>query len=134
MVIALVVTPDGFLLAYEVMDGNTSEQKTLKPFLERIEKTYGKARQVWVMDRGIPTEATLRYMREPGREMYYLVGTPKGRINKDEKEWLDLPWHQMRDSVQVKLYEDQGEIYVLARSDGRQAKEIAMRRSLPGRD
>ena len=149
VVIALVITPDGFPLAYEVMDGNTSEQKTLKPFLQRIEKTYGKARRVWVMDRGIPAEATLSWMREPGRDMYYLVGTPKGRINKHEKKWLDLPWQHVRDSVQVKLYEDEGEIYVLARSDGRQAKEIAMRRkrlvrlllklramrrSLPGRD
>jgi transposase len=149
VVIALVVTPDGFPLAYEVMDGNTSEHKTLRPFLEHIEKTYGKARRVWVMDRGIPTEAILREMREPGREMFYLVGTPKGRINKHEKKWLDLPWQQVRDSVQVKLYEHEGELYVLARSDGRQAKEIAMRRkrlarllrklramrrSLPGRD
>jgi transposase len=149
VVIALVVTPDGFPLAYEVMDGNTSEHKTLKPFLNHIEKTYGKARRVWVMDRGIPTEAILREMREPGREMYYLVGTPKGRINKHEKKWLDLPWQKVRDSVQVKLYEHEGELYVLARSDGRQAKEIAMRRkrlarllrklramrrSLPGRD
>lgn len=149
VVIALVVTPDGFPLAYEVMDGNTSEHKTLRPFLEHIEKTYGKARRVWVMDRGIPTEATLREMREPGREMFYLVGTPKGRINKHEKKWLDLPWQTVRESVQVKLYEHEGELYVLARSDGRQAKEIAMRRkrlarllrklramrrSLPGRD
>src|ERR1700687_301320 len=149
VVIALVVTPDGFPLAYEVMDGNTSEHKTLRPFLEHIEKTYGKARRVWVMDRGIPTEAILREMREPGREMFYLVGTPKGRINKHEKKWLDLPWQRVRDSVQVKLYEHEGELYVLARSDGRQAKEIAMRRkrlarllrklramrrSLPGRD
>jgi len=128
VVIALVVTPDGFPLAYEVMDGNTSEHKTLKPFLNHIEKTYGKARRVWVMDRGIPTEAMLREMRERGREMYYLVGTPKGRINKHEKKWLDLPWQQVRESVQVKLYEHEGELYVLARSDGRQAKEIAMRR------
>jgi transposase len=128
VVIALVVTPDGFPLAYEVMDGNTSEHKTLRPFLEHIEKTYGKARRVWVMDRGIPTEATLREMREPGRETYYLVGTPKGRINKHEKKWLDLPWQKVRDSVEVKLYEHEGELYVLARSDGRQAKEIAMRR------
>jgi transposase len=149
VVIALVVTPDGFPLAYEVMDGNTSEHKTLRPFLDHIEKTYGKARRVWVMDRGIPTEVTLAEMREPGREMFYLVGTPKGRINKHEKKWLDLPWQQVRDSVQVKLYEHAGELYVLARSDGRQAKEIAirrkrlvrllrklraMRRSLPGRD
>ena len=149
VVIALVVTPDGFPLAYEVMDGNTSEHKTLRPFLDHIEKTYGKARRVWVMDRGIPTEAILREMREPGREMFYLVGTPKGRINKHEKKWLDLPWQKVRESVQVKLYEHEGELYVLARSDGRQAKEIAMRRkrlarllrklramrrSLPGRD
>src|SRR5438309_2591091 len=128
VVIALIVTPDGFPLAYEVMDGNTSEQKTLRPFLEHIEKTYGKARRVWVMDRGIPTEATLAEMRKPGREMYYLVGTPRGRVNQHEKKWLDLPWQKVRDSVDVKLYEHDGELYVLARSDGRQSKEIAMRR------
>jgi len=128
VVIALVVTPDGFPLAYEVMNGNTSEHKTLRPFLEHIEKTYGKARRVWLMDRGIPTEATLREMREPGREMFYLVGTPKGRISKHEKKWLDLPWQKVRESVQVKLYEHEGELYVLARSEGRQFKEIAMRR------
>ena len=147
VVIALIVTPEGFPLAYEVMDGNTSEQKTLQPFLDRIEKAYGQARRVWVMDRGIPTEATLKKMRE--RKISYLVGTPKGSINKHEKQWLELPWKQVRDSVQVKLYEHQEELYVLARSDGRQAKEIAirrkrlvrllrklraMRRSLPGRD
>jgi len=147
VVIALIVTPDGFPLAYEVMDGNTSEQKTLKPFLDQIEKTYGQAKRVWVMDRGIPTEATLAQMRE--RNISYLVGTPKGRINKHEKKWLNLEWRQVRDSVQVKLYEHDEELYVLARSDGRQAKEIAirrkrlarllrklraMRRSLPSRD
>lgn len=126
VVIALIVTPDGFPLAYEVMDGNTSEHKTLKPFLDRIEKAYGQARRVWVMDRGIPTEATLKEMRE--RKISYLVGTPKGRIHKHEKKWLTLPWKQVRDSVQVKLYEHEEELYVLARSDGRQAKEIAMRR------
>ena len=126
VVIALIVTPDGFPLAYEVMDGNTSEQKTLRPFLDRIEKAYGKARRVWVMDRGIPTEATLREMRE--RNISYLVGTPKGRINKHEKQWLDLPWQKVRDSVQVKLFEHEQELYVLARSDGRQSKEIAIRR------
>ena len=128
VVIALVVTPDGFPLAYEVMDGNTSEHKTLRVFLDHIEKTYGKARRVWVMDRGIPTEAMLAEMRQPERQIAYLVGTPRGRVNKHEKKWLDLPWQQVRDSVQVKLYEHEGELYVLARSDGRQAKEMAMRR------
>src|SRR5579875_76742 len=74
VVIALVVTPDGFPLAYEVMDGNTSEQKTLRLFLDHIEKTYGKARRVWVMDRKIPTEAMLAQMRQPDRQIAYLVG------------------------------------------------------------
>ena len=128
VVIALVVTPDGFPLAYEVMDGNTSEQKTLRVFLDHIEKTYGRARRVWVMDRGIPTEAMLAEMRQPDRQIAYLVGTPRGRVNQHEKKWLDLPWQKVRDSVQVKLYEHDGELYALARSDGRQAKEMAMRR------
>ena len=128
LVIALVVTPDGFPLAYEVLNGNTADCATLGDFLEKIETTYGKARRVWVMDRGIPTEAMLKEMREPERQTFYLVGTPKGRINQHEKKWLDLPWQKVRDSVEVKLYEHEGELYVLAKSSGRQAKEIAMRR------
>ena len=149
LVIALVVTPDGFPLAYEVMNGNTADCSTLRDFLRKIETTYGKARRVWVMDRGIPTEAILKEMREPERQTFYLVGTPKGRINQHEKKWLDLPWEKVRDSVEVKLYQHEGELYVLAKSSGRQAKEIAirrkrlvrllrklraMRRSLPQRD
>ena len=128
LVIALVVTTDGFPLAYEVMNGNTSDRATLRMFLDDIEKTYGKAKRTWVMDRGIPSEAILKEMREPERQTFYLVGTPKGRINQHEKKWLDLPWQKVRDSVQVKLYQDGGELYVLAKSEGRQAKEIAIRR------
>jgi transposase len=128
LVIALVVTPDGFPLAYEVMNGNTSDRKTLPDFLKKIEATYGKARRVWVMDRGVPTEAILKGMREPERQTFYLVGTPKSRIREHEKKWLDLPWQKVRDSVEVKLYQHDGELYVLAKSQGRQAKEIAMRR------
>jgi len=128
LVIALVVTTDGFPLAYEVMNGNTSDRTTLRGFLKKIEDTYGKARRVWVMDRGVPTEEILKEMREPERQTFYLVGTPKGRINQHEKKWLDLPWQKIRDSVEVKLYQHEGELYVLAKSQGRQAKEIAMRR------
>jgi transposase len=128
LVIALVVTTDGFPLAYEVMNGNTSERTTLRTFLDDIEKTYGQAKRTWVMDRGIPSEAILKEMRQPERETFYLVGTPKGKINQHEKKWLDLPWQKVRDSVQVKLYQDGGELYVLAKSEGRQAKEIAIRR------
>ena len=118
LVIALVVTPDGFPLAYEVMNGNTADSSTLRDFLAKIETTYGKARRVWVMDRGIPSEAILQEMREPERQTFYLVGTPKGRINQHEKKWLDLPWQKVRDSVEVKLYQHEGELYVLAKSSG----------------
>ena len=128
VVIALVITPEGFPLAYEVLDGNTSDRTTLRGFLQRIETTYGKARRVWVMDRGIPTEALLAEMREASPQVFYLVGTPKSRVSQHEKKWLDLPWQQVRASVQVKLYEHEDELYVLAKSEGRQAKENAMRR------
>ena len=128
LVIALVITPDGFPLAYEVMKGNTSDRNTLPAFLKQIENTYGRAQRVWVMDRGIPSEAQLKDMRAPERQTFYLVGTPKGKINQHEKKWLDLPWQKVRDSVEVKLYEHEGELYVLAKSQGRQAKEIAIRR------
>jgi len=128
VVIALVITTDGFPLAYEVMDGNTSDRTTLRGFLDHIEKTYGKAKRMWVMDRGIPTEEILQEMRDPAREIFYLVGTPKGKIQQYEKKWLDLPWQKVRESVDVKLFEQDGELYVLAKSQGRQAKETAMRR------
>ena len=128
LVIALVVTPDGFPLAYEVMNGNTSDRTTLRDFLKNIENTYGKAKRVWVMDRGVPSEAILQEMRQPERQTFYLVGTPKSKINQHEKKWLELPWQKVRDSVDVKLYQHEGELYVLAKSGGRQAKEIAMRR------
>ena len=131
LVIALVVTTDGLPMAYEVMEvmkGNTSDRTTLPGFLKKIEDTYGKARRVWVMDRGVPSEAILKDMRDPERQTFYLVGTPKSRINQHEKKWLDLPWQKVRDSVEVKLYEHEGELYVLAKSGGRQAKENAMRR------
>jgi len=128
VVIALVITPDGFPLAYEVMDGNTSDRTTLRGFLDQIENTYGQAKRLWVMDRGIPSEAILAEMRNPARPVSYLVGTGKGKIKQYEKRWLDLPWHKVRDSVEVKLFEQDGELYVLAKSEGRQRKEIAMRR------
>ncbi len=128
VVIALVITPDGFPLAYEVMDGNTADSTTLRGFLEKIEKTYGKAQRMWVMDRGIPTEAVLAEMRDPARQVSYLVGTPKSKIKQHEQQWLDLPWQKVRDSVEVKLFQQDGETYVLAKSEGRRSKEMAMRR------
>jgi transposase len=128
LVIALVITTDGFPLAYEVMDGNTSDRTTLRGFLNKIETTYGKAKRMWVMDRGIPTEEILAEMRDPDRQVSYLVGTPRSKITQYEQKWLNLPWKKVRDSVDVKLFENDGELYVLAKSTGRQAKETAMRR------
>jgi len=128
VVIALIVTPEGFPLAYEVMAGNTSDKTTLHDFLQRIEAQYGKARRTWVMDRGIPTEEVLAEMRAAPTPTYYLVGTPRGRLSQLEKDFLSKPWAEVRDSVQVKLVEQDGELYVLARSGGRRDKEQAMRR------
>ena len=128
VVIALVVTPEGFPLAYEVMAGNTSDRTTLRGFLAQIEAQYGRARRVWLMDRGIPSEEVLEEMRQPGREMFYLVGTPRGKIQQYEKKWLELPWQKVRESVEVKLFAQEGELYVLAKSAGRGAKEHAIRR------
>jgi len=128
VVIALVITPEGFPLAYEVMEGNTADRTTLRGFLEKIESNYGKARRVWVMDRGIPTEEVLQEMRTSDREIFYLVGTPRSKVRQYEKKWLDLPWQKVRESVDVKLFTEDGELYVLAKSEGRRAKERAMRR------
>jgi hypothetical protein len=127
VVIALVVTPEGLPLAYEVMEGNTSDRTTLRQFLDKIERQYGKARRVWIMDRGIPTEEILTEMRQSEAPIYYLVGTPKGRLNKLEKALLPLAWEEVHESLAVKLLKQDGELYVLARSRSREAKERAMR-------
>ena len=128
VVIALVVTPEGLPLAYEVLPGNTSDRTTLRGFLERIERQYGKARRIWLMDRGIPTEAVLAEMRRADPPVRYVVGTPKGRLSRLEQELLARPWQEARPGVQVKLLPQDGELYVLARSRDRVAKERAIRR------
>jgi transposase len=128
VVIALIVTPDGLPLAYEVMAGNTSDKTTLWAFVEKIEAQYGKARRTWVMDRGIPTEATLKKMRTASPRIDYLVGTARGKLTKLEKQFLERPWQQAREEVKVKLLDRDGELYILARSEGRVNKERAMRR------
>ena len=128
VVIALVVTPDGFPLAYEVMPGNTSDKTTLRDFIQRIEAQYGKVGRTWLMDRGIPTEEVLAEMRAAETAIYYLVGTPRGRLNQMEQSFVSLPWTAARGSVQVKLAEQDGELYVLARSGARRDKEQAIRR------
>jgi transposase len=128
VVIALMVTPEGFPLAYEVLAGNTLDKTTLREFLHKIETQYGKAERIWVMDRGIPTEAVLTEMRQSTPPVYYLVGTPKGRLTQLEQKLLSLPWQAVRSGVEVKLLAQEKELYVLARSLNRVHKERAMRR------
>jgi len=128
MVIALVVTPEGFPLGYEVLPGNTLDQQTLSAALASIEKQYGKARRVWVMDRGIPTEETLEQMRQSEPPVHYLVGTPKGRLTQLEAALIERPWQEVREGITVKLLPHQGERYVFAQSASRIDKERAMRR------
>ena len=128
VVIALVVTPEGFPLAYEVLAGNTADSSTLRDFLARIERQYGKARRVWCMDRGVPTEEVLAQMRSSDPPVHYLVGTPKGRLTRLEEALLDKPWHAARPNVRVKLLAQDAELYVFAESRDRIAKERSMRR------
>ena len=129
VVIGLVVTPEGFPLAYEVLAGNTSDKTTLKMFLQKIEAQYGKARRVWIMDRGIPTEENLTQMRQQSDPpVQYVVGTPKGRLTKLEAALLKLPWQQARPSVQVKLLSQEQELFILVNSQARVNKERAIRR------
>lgn len=128
VVIALIVTPEGFPLAYEVMAGNTADNTTLRGFLKKIEQQYGKAERIWVMDRGIPTEEVLKEMRESDPPIHYLVGTPRGRLSRYERALTELPWHEIREGVEVKLLTEGDEVYVLTQSRDRVNKERAMRR------
>jgi transposase len=127
VVIALVLTPEGFPVAYEVLAGNTSDKTTLEAMLEKVEKQYGKLQRIWIMDRGIPTEEVLEKMRESQPPVHYLVGTPKGRLSRLEKKLAEQPWVQAREKVQVKLYPQEGELYVLVESQDRLLKERSMR-------
>ena len=100
IIIALVVTREGLPLAYQVLPGNTADKTTLRGFLERIERQYGKARRIWLMDRGVPTEEVLAEMRAADPPVHYLVGTPKGRLTRLEKHLTAQPWQQARPGVQ----------------------------------
>jgi len=129
VVIALIMTPEGFPIAYEVFAGNTSDKTTLEGMLQKIETQYGKLQRIWIMDRGIPTEETLEKMRRSDPPVQYLVGTPKGRLSRLEKKLAEQPWSQAREKVQVKLHAQDEELFVLVESQDRLHKERAMRRN-----
>jgi transposase len=126
VVVALVLTPEGFPVAYEVYPGNARDTATLEEFLDRVEKRYGKFRRTWLMDRGIPTEDMLEKMRSRGID--YLVGTPKGHLTRVEKPLLEQTWIQARENVRVKILPQESEFYVYVESHDRVAKERSMRR------
>jgi len=128
VVVALVVTPEGLPLAYEMFPGNTADKPTLRGMVETIQRRFGKAERIWVMDRGIPTEEVLTELRAADPKVRYLVGTPKGRLTKLEATLAELPWSEVRPQLRVKLLPQDGEVYVLAHSGAREGKERGMRK------
>jgi hypothetical protein len=128
VVIAVVLSAEGFPLAYEIMPGNTSDKTTLRQFLQKIEAQYGKAHRIWIMDRGIPTEEVLKEMRQSDPPVSYLVGAPRARWKQFQAEFEKVPWQTLRGTLQVKLLAQGDELYVLVQSQDRRAKEVAMRR------
>ncbi len=128
MVVALVVTPEGLPLAYEMFPGNTADKTTLRGMIETIQRRFGKAERIWIMDRGIPTKEVLTELRAADAKVRYLVGTPKGRLTRLESTLAELPWHNVRPQLRVKLLPQDGEVYVLAHSGAREGKERGMRK------
>lgn len=124
--IALVVTRDGFPLGYEVFDGNRHDSTTVEEIVEKMEGRYGKADRIWVMDRGMISEANLLFLRQGGRR--YIVGTPRSQLKAFEQQLVTGGWHQIRAGLDVKLCPspDGVETFILCRSADRQQKEQAI--------
>jgi len=128
VILAVVLTPEGYPIGYEVLPGNTADNTTLGEIRKKVEEQYGAVERIWLMDRGIPTEESLAALRTSQPPVHYLVGVPKGRLSALEKKLTELPWREARDQVQVKLLAEDGEVYVLVNSAARVDKERAMRR------
>lgn len=126
VVLAMVVTPDGFPLYHEVFAGNTNDATALPFIVETMEKRFGAARRVWVLDRGLATEPNLDFLRE--HQQSFLVGTPRSKLKAFDAELCTRDWQQIRQRVEVKCVQQKGQTYVLARSRQRRLKERAMRR------
>ena len=129
VIVALVVTAEGFPVAYEVFDGDTADVTTLEEIVSKIENKYGMKGRVWVFDRGVVSEDNLQDLRRRGA--FYLVGTPRRKLAEFERELLEGNWQQIagKPGVHVQLLEAGGETFVLARSLQRAKKESAMLRS-----
>jgi transposase len=124
--IGLVVTTDGIPLGYEVFAGNTNDARTVETIVQAMEAKYGRAQRIWVMDRGMVSEANLKFLRE--RRGSYIVGTPKAMLRQFERHLADQDWHEVQEGVAVKLVAgpDGNETFILARSVDRREKEKAM--------
>ena len=140
VVVALVLTPDGFPLAYEVMPGNTNDRETQMPFIKRLEAKYGRIGSLWLMDRGVPTEKTLKAMRDVAYEC--LDGAPRGHLKVLGDRLAKAEWQNVQDGISVKVArldseagtsasgtvgENSGDTFVLTRSTARSLKETSMR-------
>ena len=126
IVLALVVTPDGFPVYHEVFAGNMNDAIAFPKIVETMESRFGKARRVWVLDRGIASQKNLDFLRE--RKQSFLVGTPRSRLGEFDEELCTRDWRHVRPHVEVKSVERDGQTYVLARSVRRRAKEKAIRK------
>jgi len=125
ILLAVVVTAEGFPLSYEVLPGNVRDEGTLEGALEAIERKHGKARRIWVFDRGVVSEANLQKLRERGAQ--YVVGTPRSQLKEYEQRLLSGEWEEISKEVKVQLLAEGQETFVLARSEDRARKEEAMR-------
>ena len=127
VVVALIVSEEGFPFAFEVMDGNRRDVTTLEDMLQMVEAKYGVARRVWVFDRGVVSEKNLKLLRK--RKMPYVCGTPRSALKNFEKELTSKDWERVKEEVEIhRMRRLSGEeTYLLVRSAGRRLKENAMR-------
>jgi hypothetical protein len=133
VVIALIVTEEGFAVGYEVFEGNKADSQSVQEMVQAVERKHGRAQRVWVMDRGCVSEANLSFLRDNGGQ--YIVGTPKAMLRRFEKHLAEGNWHEVQEGVEVKLVETPGgtEKFILARSQERIEKEKAIHRRFVGR-
>ncbi len=131
--IGLVVTEEGFPVGYEVFAGNTHDSKTVQEIIESLEKKHGSLNRVWVMDRGMVSEANLKFLRERGGQ--YIVGTPKAMLRQFEQHLTTQDWTTAQAGVEVKLVPGPSgdETFLLARSADRRTKELAMHEKFTAR-
>jgi len=131
--IALVVTEEGIPIGYEVFAGHTHDSRTVEQMVESMEAQYGRAQRVWVMDRGMVSEANLKFLRE--RQGFYIVGTPKAMLKRFESYLVDRDWQEVQAGVEVKLVHgpESDETFILARSADRRQKEQAIHQRFIGR-